>query len=701
MWNKIFSQLNLIRFGLAITSVAIILLILPRADHQSFSYELNQPWKYPLLTADFDMPIYRDSTSARLMRDSIDRVFVPFVKRDDEVAISNTEKFSKLIAQHTDAKERNLLNFLVKNTYENGVLDAELYKHMQQMHGNHLRLVTTEDNEAKSVVTLDASEMLSPAKAFAKIDSIFEYETAFRLSPEISKALNMCLVPNIEVDSVTDYKYRSQEYLTATAAMGVIKTGQRIVDRGEIINPQIFTNLNTYQDMMRTRQSDISHTYFIIGEGLYIVIIFSLLYIFLSLYRSRFFSNVRKMTFLMAFISLFVVFAIVMFEYIANGIYLVPFAAVPVIILVFFDSRTAIFSLVATIMISALVATYQFQFIFMELTVGLVATFSINQLSRRSQLLRTAAFSFIAYSVTYFTTCLIMEGNLSQFSLRIIGLFAINSVILSFAYIFILLIEKIFGFTSTVTLVELSDINSPLLRKLAEVAPGTFQHSIQVSTIAAEAARAIGANTTLVRTGALYHDIGKINSPIFFTENQHGVNPHAGLNPETSAHKIISHVTEGLQLASKEKLPAVIKDFIAQHHGRGLAKYFYNTAVNENPDVVIDKEKFRYPGPNPQSKETAILMMADAVEAASRSLKEYTPEAINNLVDKIIDTQISDGLLKEAPISFRDVETIKKAFKSRLSTIYHSRVQYPEMSKNTASAEAEKKEPMENPSHAK
>lgn len=691
MWNKIFSQLNLIRFGLAISAVAIILLILPRADHQSFSYELNQPWKYPLLTADFDMPIYRDSTSARLMRDSIDRVFVPFVKKDPEVAITNTEKFSKLIAQHADAKERNLLNFLVKNTYENGVLDAALYKHMQEKHGHQLRLVTTEENEAKSVVTLDASEMLSPAKAFAKIDSIFEYETAFRLSPEISKALNICLVPNVELDSATDYKYRSQEYLTATAAMGVIKTGQRIVDRGEIITPQIFTNLNTYQEMMRTRQSDISHTYFVIGEGLYIVIIISLLYFFLSLYRSRFFSNVRKMSFLMAFISLFVVFAIIMFEYIANGIYLVPFAAVPVIILVFFDSRTAIFSLVATVMISALVATYQFQFIFMELTVGLIATFSITQLSRRSQLLRTAVFTFIAYSVTYFTTCLIMEGNLSQFSLRIIGLFAINSVILSFAYVFILLIEKIFGFTSTVTLVELSDINSPLLRKLAEVAPGTFQHSIQVSTIAAEAARAIGANTTLVRTGALYHDIGKINSPIFFTENQHGVNPHAGLNPETSAHKIISHVTDGLQIASKEKLPSVIKDFIAQHHGRGLAKYFYNTAVNENPDVVIDKNKFRYPGPNPQTKETAILMMADSVEAASRSLKEYTPEAINNLVDKIIDTQISDGLLREAPISFRDVETIKKAFKSRLSTIYHSRVQYPEMSRNTASAEAEKK----------
>ena len=672
MWNKIFSQLNLIRFGLAMASVAIILLILPRADHKSYTYELNQPWKYPLLTADFDMPILRDSTSARLMRDSIDRMFVPFVKRDSQLADNNIERFKKIISEETSAHEQAILITLLTNVYNHGILDTRLYEHLPQKHENSLRLVVKDNNNnSRSVTTIDASDMLSPAKAYSKIDSIFTVETATKMSPQLSKALNICLAANIVVDTVTDYKYRSQEYLTVTGAMGVIKTGQRIVDRGEIVTPQIFTNLNTYMEMMATRHSENNNTYFIIGEGLFIIMVFGMLYTFLYLYRPRFFHNPRQMTFLMAFISLFVVFAVVMFEYVANGIFLVPFAAVPVIILVFFDARTAIFSLVVTVMISAL-----------------VATFSITQLSRRSQLLRTALLSFVTYAVTYFTSCLILEGNLTQFSLRTIGIFAINSIILSFAYIFILMIEKIFGFTSTVTLVELSDINSPLLRKLAEVAPGTFQHSIQVSTIAAEAARAIGANTTLVRTGALYHDIGKMNSPIFFTENQHGVNPHAGLNPETSAHKIISHVTEGLQMASKEKLPEVIRDFISQHHGRGITKYFYTTAVNENPDKVIDKTIFEYPGPNPQSRETAILMMADAVEAASRSLKEYTQETINNLVDKIIDTQIADGLLKEAPISFRDIESIKKAFKSRLSTIYHSRVQYPEMNKHTATVEA-------------
>ena len=387
------------------------------------------------------------------------------------------------------------------------------------------------------------------------------------------------------------------------------------------------------------------------------------------------------MIFLICFIVIYVIFAVVMFEYVPGGLYLVPFAAVPVVILIFFDARTAIFALMTTVFISVLVATYQFTFIFLELTAGICATFSIKQLSRRSQLLRTALVSFVVYSIGYIAITLFTEGKMLDMNWHVIGTFAINSVILSFTYILIVVLEKIFGFTSTVTLVELSDINNPILRRLAEEAPGTFQHSMQVSTLASEAARAIGANTQLVRTGALYHDIGKMESPIFFTENQHGVNPPAGLNPETSAQKSISHVTGGLQMASKAKLPAVIKDFIAQHHGRSLTRYFYNTAVNENPDKYIDPAKFQYPGPNPQSRETAILMMADCVEAASRSLPDYSAATINSLVDRIIDGQAAEGLFKESPISYRDVEIVKETFKKRLATIYHSRVAYPTIHK--------------------
>lgn len=691
MLSKIFSQLNLLRFGLAASAIAIILLVLPHADHKEFTYEQNQPWKYPLLTAEFDIPILRDSASIRIMRDSIDRTFVPFVKRDLQVEKDNIQRFNSLISATATPEQSKLLTNLLSKTYQQGILDLNLLQDIRKNNHNNVRLVTDERGQTREIVALNTSDMYSTRMAYAFIDSAYNAMKAPNMPPlsqDITKALNFSLAANIVVDSVTDTKYRDQEYLTVNGALGVIKTGQRIVDRGEIITPQIFTNLNTYQEMLSTRQSDRKdHTYFIIGQGLYIAVILMTLYIFLSIYRPRFFSDIRKMTFLITFITLFTLFAILMFENVVQGLYVVPFAAVPIMVLVFFDSRTAIFSLITVVFLAALVSTYPLQFLFMELVVGLVSTFSIWQLDRRSQLLRTALYSLIAYVVTYIIMLLIMEGNLVNFSWRIMVMFAINSVILSFAYILILIIEKLFGFTSAVTLVELSDINSPLLRRLAEEAPGTFQHSIQVSTIAAEAARAVGANTTLVRTGALYHDIGKLSSPIFFTENQHGMNPHQGLDPVTSAKKIVSHVTEGAALANKHKLPPLVKSFILEHHGKGMAKYFYTTAVNNNPDKVIDKADFSYPGPNPQTVETSILMMADAVEAASRSLTDYSPESIDRLVENIINGQIAEGMFKEAPISFRDVEKIKKVFKQRLATIYHTRVRYPEMKKETATAQ--------------
>ena len=691
MIKNLFSKINILRFILLAASVSVILLVLPHADHQGFTYELNQPWKYPLLTAEFDIPILRDSTSMRVMRDSIDSTFVPFVKHDNRIEKENLTKFSALITEHSTPQQAALLSSLMEQVYKEGVLDNDLLEVLNKNHSTALRLVENDQDKNRQVISLDAAKMLSLRQAFDFIDTTYnkrKTQAMPPLNPEITKAINLALSPNIVIDTLTDSKYRDQEYLTVNGALGVIKTGQRIVDRGEIITPQIYTNLNTYQEMLETRQSDRNdHTYFIIGQGVYITIILIVLYVFLAIYRPRFFSSIRQMTFLVTFITIFTIFAIFMFENVLMGLFVVPFAAVPVIVIVFFDSRTAIFSLITTVFLAALVSTYPLEFLFMELIVGLVATFSIWQLDRRSQLLRTAALSLITYIVTYFTMLLIMEGNLSQFSWRVLIMFLINSVILSFAYILILVIEKIFGFTSAVTLVELSDINSPLLRRLAEEAPGTFQHSIQVSTIASEAARAIGANTTLVRTGALYHDIGKLSSPIFFTENQHGINPHAGLDPVTSAKKIVSHVTEGAALANKHKLPPLVKAFILEHHGKGMAKYFYNTAVNNNPDKVIDKADFSYPGPNPQTVETSILMMADAIEAASRSLSDYSPESIDKLVDNIINSQIADGLHKESPISFHDVEVIKKVFKQRLATIYHTRVRYPEMKKDTATAQ--------------
>lgn len=678
------SKQNIIKGLTAILCVAFLVFFIPKADHQSYSFEENQPWKYQLLTAEFDTPIMRDSASANRMRDSIDRLFVPFVKRDDKIAEANIKRFNQSLADILPASDRSMISSLLRDVYNRGIIDAETASGLKAREHKTLREMTS-DAAANNAISIDASAMVSEAKAFRIIDSVYiaRHPQNTRLSVEAIKSLNSCITPNILVDTVADNKFRSQEYLSVNAALGVIKKGQRIVDRGEIVTPQIFTNLNTYMEMLNNFHASTSNTALLIGSRtVYVAILILIFMIYIRVYRPNYFNDTRRLSFLLIYITLFVIFAIEMFEWIPNGLYIVPFAAIPVVILVFFDSRTAIFSLMIAVLLAALVATFPIHFIFTEFVVGTVATYSLHQLSKRSQLLRTAFITLVVYVICHVTINIMELGNLQEvLSARMITYYCINAVILSFAYVMIWVVEKVFGFTSTVTLVELSDINNPILRKLAEVAPGTFQHSMQVSTLAAEAARAINANTQLVRTGALYHDIGKMESPIFFTENQHGVSPHDGLSPEVSAKKIISHVSQGLEMAKNEKLPAVIRDFISQHHGKGMAKYFYNTAVNENPGKDIDAAPFTYPGPNPQTKETTILMMADSVEAASRSLTNYSKESISNLVDKIIAAQEADGLYKDSPLSFKEIQTIKDTFKSRLATIYHSRIAYPEAHK--------------------
>lgn len=690
--KDLISNASILKISVALTASVLVLLLIMKSDHQNFSYELNQPWRYPLLTAEFDTPVMRDSVSSQMMKDSINKAFIPFVVRDQRAAARSVDRFTKIASNYVNSGEAAFLGRKLAEAYARGVVSAELYDKIHSFPEPHLR-VSDESADINAVKVIDASMMMSPSMAFRMVDSAYvaakstENHEA-RLSADVAKALNASLDPNILIDSVADSKFRDQEYLNVNSALGVIKKGQRIVDRGDIINAQIFTNLNNYIDMLEKNQSEtMSKKFFTTAQALYILTLFTLLYLFLAFYRKEIYDDFKKVTFIVSLITFFVVVAIEAADMINAGLYLVPFAGVPLIIAVFTDARTAIFSLLICVLITALAAPFQFQFVVIELVVGIGATFCIHHLSRRSQLLRTALITFFLYLLTYAIMLMLSEGTLTSFSWKMVGVFAINCVLLSFAYLLLLVVERVFGFTSTVTLVELSDINNPILRNLAEVAPGTFQHSMQVSTLASEAARAIGANTTLVRTGALYHDIGKSESPIFFTENQHGVNPHAGLDPTTSARKIISHVTDGLALASKAKLPQVIKDFITEHHGKGVTKYFYNTAVNESSDGVVDKSLYEYPGPNPQTKETTILMMADAVEAASRSLKDYRAEAINALVDKIIDSQMADGLYNDSPINFRDINVIKDTFKKRLATIYHSRIEYPEIQKRETTSE--------------
>lgn len=666
---------TLIIILLLITGAAIITAALPRAGRESLNYEEGQPWKYSLLTAPFDIPVYYDSITENRMADSIRSNFPPYVNISTTAADELVENFPLMLLNHPGVRQ---LQMYVYDIYSRGIIDKPVKELLNKQEGRKTVNVVSASNTATQT---DASAMLTPIQAVDTLVKLCKDESSpFSEIPQQAwDVVNNNLRANVTLDDTINNRQLSNALAMVSSAQGTIRQGQRIIDRGEVVTPQVYRNLQEYEKMLivekGTGQDNLG---FIAGQAAYLLIVLTIFTLYLAFYRNRVYASTRMMVFIISTIVALSLFAILLTETFTLGIYMTPFTALPIVILLFVDRRTAVVALLAGVMVASLAAVYQFQYLFLQLVAGLTAIFSLKQLSKRSQLLRVSLVTFLTYCICYVVMTLVSEGTLTELSSRFFIYFAVNAALLSLTYVFIFVVERIFGFTSTVTLVELSDINTPLLRRLSEEAPGTFQHSMQVSTLAADAARAIGADTQLVRTGALYHDIGKLSSPVFFTENQHGVNPHNGLAPETSARKIISHVTEGVVMAQKAKLPAVIKDFILEHHGKGVARYFYNTACNAHPDEKIDPAPFTYPGPNPRSRETAIMMMADATEAASRSLKEYSTQSISDLVDKIIDMQTKDGMFSQSPVSFADIETIKGVFKRRLGTIYHSRVTYPE-----------------------
>jgi len=459
-----------------------------------------------------------------------------------------------------------------------------------------------------------------------------------------------------------------------------VMSGQKIVDRGEVITNNTYRVLNSFDKEMKRRSSTQEElTTTIIGQVLFIFILVMLFTSYLSLFRKDYFDKPRSITMLYAMITLFPIFVSLMMKHNFFSVYIIPFAMAPIFVRVFMDSRTAFISHVTMILICAAAVKYQYEFIIVQLVAGLVAIYSLRELSKRSQIFITALLVTIASSVVYLALQLMQDNQVFNVDASMYTYFTVNGIFLLLSYPLMYIIEKMFGFTSNVTLFELSNTNKGLLRNLSEIAPGTFQHSITVGNLAAEIANRIRANSLLVRTGALYHDIGKMTNPVFFTENQAGVNPHDQLSDLESAQIIISHVSEGLKMAEKVGLPGIIKDFITTHHGTGITKYFYINYCNAHPTEVIDKSQFQYPGPNPFTREQAILMMADTVEAASRSLNEYTEESISNLVNKLIDGQVADGFFKECPITFRDIALAKQVLIERLKAIYHTRISYPHL----------------------
>ena len=657
--NK-FTRHSLYRLALFVVAAAIIAYFFPDEQNKEYKYEIGKPWSYSLLTAPFDMPIMLDSTGIRAKKDSIDACFVPVYTIDRSVK-------PRVVSHISDAKTA----FLLDRLYDNGIVDASA---TDPASGRLIPKIRMIDGNVAN--THSTEKMLTVKGAYQWLDSVMNASPEFR-----SQNIASIIEPNITKDSLMTARLLNEAYQSAIISRGIIQQGERIIDRGEIVTPQTAALLSTYKKMLDSNDRTDDERYAMAGYVLIVVMLIGLLYAFFRLYRHNIYYNLRSITFIVALVTGFSVAAFMLFHSFHNSVYFIPLAIVPILIVTFFDSRTAFYVAIIQTLICSLAVDDGLEFILLHLPVAAIAINSLQELSKRSQLIRSALLVFVGYCLIAVALCALSEGSVMTIDPKVFFYFAINAIFLSFAYVLIFVLERLFGFTSKVTLVDLSDVNNPLLRELSEKCPGTFQHSMQLSNLVSEAAHEIGANTQLARAGALYHDIGKMENPAFFTENQHDVNPHELITPEQSAKIVIRHVADGLRIADKQKLPSVIKAFISEHHGKNVAKYFYTTACNRNNGEPVDPTPYTYPGPNPRSKETSILMMADATEAASRSLKEHTPEAITDLVNRIIDGQIQQGLMKDSPLSFRDVESIKRVFISRLKTIYHTRVEYPELTK--------------------
>ncbi len=619
----------------------MIVYFLPNEGKFNYQFDINKPWKYGLLQASFDFPIYKNDIQVQKEQDSILADYQPYFQIDKE---AEKNVLSKLREDYNKTLRHSLpgtdyvryIERTLKALYEDGIIAGNDLKRMEEDSIIAIRLVD------KNVATSRFIDQLYTVK------EAYEYLLNADTTHYKKKILQQCnlndyITPNLVYDEEKSEAAQKDLLSNISWANGFVLNGQKIIDRGEIVDEQTYNILESLRKEWEKRSDSVQEKRLTLaGQILYVGIFLFCFMAYLELFRADYYERKGTLTLLFALIVFFPVLSSIMVEQNLSSIYVVPFAMIPIIVRVFLDSRTAFMAHVTIILLCSITLRFPHEFILLQVVAGMVAIYSLRELSQRSQLLRTALVVFISYALLYFAFELIHEDDLTKLNTRMYIYFMINGILLLFAYPLLFLLEKIFGFTSDVTLVELSNINNSLLREMSEVAPGTFQHSLQMANLAAAAANKIGGKSQLVRTGALYHDIGKMVNPAFFTENQSGVNPHKSLSYEQSAQVIISHITDGLKLAEKHNLPKVIKDFISTHHGRGLTKYFYISYKNEHPDEEVDQEKFRYPGPNPFTKEQAVLMMADSVEAASRSLPEYTEESISTLVDKIIDTQVSD-----------------------------------------------------------
>ena len=615
------------RLSIFVVLAAVIVLMFPRYNNSfRYHYEIGKPWGYSTLTADFDFPIYKTDEQLEKDRKQLLSTFAPFFRY-----IPRVQRDVKVVSLET-------MEWLQAEGYTR--IDIQQHKY-------------------------PLSEVYTPMTAHKK----FGYDCA----------------TNLVLDTAKTEEFQTKLLSTVSPTQGMVQKGEKIIDNGDIVterNYQILQSLRrAYDDeSLGNKQRTLS----ILGESMLVFLFLLLFVIYLYVFRIAYLRSTTTILFFC--LQMFIVIGLACLALRFNlTVYLIPFAWVPILTRVFFDSRTALFLHFTTILITSIVVPAPVEFFFIQIVVGMVAVSSLSDMTRRAQLVQTAAWIFLAQVMAYTAITFAQTGAFTAVNPWMYLYFFICALLTVGCYGLIYMFEKMFHFISSITLVELTDINSELLHTLAERAPGTFQHSMQVSNLAAEAAKTIGANALLVRTGALYHDIGKMTDPLYYVENQNGVdNPLLKMDPRDAAQVVIAHVAEGEKIARRNHLPEVVINFITTHHGTSLVRYFYNTYCNAHPKEKVDESLFRYPGAKPSTKEGAILMMADAIEARSRSLEDYSEASIAKAVNQMIDAQIADGQFAETPLSFKDVEDIRRVFVARITAMNHHRISYPTLNKSNS-----------------
>jgi putative nucleotidyltransferase with HDIG domain len=660
-------------------SAILITYFFPRGSKFTYQFYEGKPWQYELLTAPFDFPIYKTDDEIKAEKDSIRAMFNPYFRMDVEVKTDRMEKIASAyrLLSGENAQKAGCLRYIgtqLDKLYDRGILPPKELENLRQENRTRVHIIKNNVSEIRNI------------NSFNTIKTA--YETIIRNAPSSLDLnvlkncdINNYLTENLLYDRETSEKILNDQLQSLSISSGMMQAGERIVERGEVVDGHTYRTLLSLKTVYEAKSGGSRRQAFI-WAGQFILIFGILLCsgLYLASFCPGIFYNRRNLLFIVLAILTTCLLAEICAKYGIVSIYILPFAILPIVVRTFFDSHAALFTHLIAILLCSLLAPFPHEFLILQIIAGIVVIFTLKELTQRAQLVRCSIFILASYTLAYLSISLYQEGDFNKIRWIMLLFFGINFILLMFSYLLIYLLEKIFGYVSPITLVELSNINTPILTKLSETCPGTFQHVMQVSILASEAGARIGADTQLIRTGALYHDIGKMNNPAFFTENQKGGNnPHSQLPFEESAQIIIRHVADGVKMAEKASIPKQIIDFIRTHHGQGKTKYFYNSYRNTFPDKPVNDKLFTYPGPNPFTRETGILMMADSVEAASRSLHEYTDETLTALVHKIIDGQIADGLLKDTPLTFKDIENVKSSFVEKLKTMYHTRISYPDV----------------------